>query len=281
MKNKIRNSRLSHRIKKIERSQLKQMRKIGISNFESFSDVHTRQQEMFRRFDANDIDTEDFDELRLCEPEYCARTGCNAGCHFGTRKLRFKEILLAYEFFSQLNEPLYMATIVHPLWQRPLGDLSKINIKAARQWNYRRLHSLGPNVFAKGIFEVSLNHELDGSYHWAGQIHQIVSGASEKAFDEAFALEPSYHQENAKPVDVEPVGNLGYQQGYCLKRLGQERRAYKSSKTGRQNRRKLPFQKAVHWIEHDLWLLTLPGSARIITHGFRTKRDDEKDFENF
>jgi hypothetical protein len=266
MKNNVR-ARLPYRIQKQEREQLRKMTAIGISGFESFSDVQVRQSQMFRRFDRVGIDTSAFDELRHCGPEYCAYARCSAGCHFGTRQLRLKEILSSYERFKKYPGPLHVVHVVHPLWQRPVGGLHEINIEAARQWNYRHLRRLQGPVIAKGIFEVSLNRELDGSLHWAGQIHEVVGGSSEKELDETFALEPRYRQPHSAPVQIKPISNLGYQLGYCLKRYVEERRAYRSPSNGRKNRRELPLL-VQHQVEHDLWLAGLPGRARIITHGF-------------
>jgi hypothetical protein len=67
-------------------------------------------------------------------------------------------------------------------------------------------------------------------------------------------------------VDVREFDSLNLKFAYGQKRFVEERRAYISKATGRQDRNHLP-PAAQHWAEFDAWLLGLPLGARIIAYG--------------
>jgi hypothetical protein len=244
------------------------MAELGVSDFESEVACARRQLEMVRRLEKQGYDRTLWSELSDCDSEYCTRSRCIEGCHYGTRHRRLEQIRTGCRLLEHHPGPLWQVSIVHPLWECSVGSLAEISVPAAREWNYRRLKTLDDdNIVAIGTFEVSVNRELDGELHWAGEIQQIVAGA-EADLRKAFQIE-KYHRRrgsNQKLVKIIAVASLGRQLAYSVKRFVEERRAYISSETGRQARRHLPPQPE-HWAEHDAWLLGLPLGARTIAYG--------------
>jgi hypothetical protein len=245
------------------------MAELGVSDFESEVACARRQLEMVRRLEKQGYDRTLWSELSDCDSEYCTRSRCIEGCHYGTRHRRLEQIRTGCRLLAQHPGPLWQVSIVHPLWECPVGSLAEVSVPAAREWNYRRLKTLDDdNIVAIGTFEVSVNRELDGELYWAGEIQQIVAGEAKDDLRNALQIEKHHRSRgsNQKLLKIIAVEHLGPQLAYCLKRFVEERRAYLSPNTGRQARRHLPPQPE-HWAEHDAWLLRLPLGARTIAYG--------------
>ena len=119
-----------------------------------------------------------------------------------------------------------------------------------------------------GQFEVSLNINLDGERYWAGEIQLIASGSEREALVQAFSVEKKYRAKRPrqKMVEITEVGTMDRQFMYAQKRFFEQRVAYISKKTGRQDRNHLPLPEN-EWAEVDAWLLSLPLGTRAITYG--------------
>jgi hypothetical protein len=261
------NKRLRNRISKRDRELHEEMAGLGLSDFETVQQCNERQEQMIARLRQAEYEAGDRRDLRQCEPDWCACEHCVDGCWQATRNRRYGEITSGYKILKRHTGNLFEVCVVHPLWQRDVGHLQDISINAARQWLERRLRNLGPDVTAIGSFEVSLNRELDGSEHWAGHMHLIVAHDDERALKKALRLEKRHRSDaNDVPVKVRLVTNVGRQLGYALKRLVEERRAYRGKRNGRQQRRSLP-PAPDHWAEHDAWLLSISKGARTIAIG--------------
>ena len=255
--------------RQVERGQRAELAALGVSEFETAAACDRRQLEMIRRLEREGYDRALWSELSNCDAEYCARPRCTEGCHYGTRHRRLEQIRTGYRLFEQHPGPLLQVSIVHPLWECPIGSLAEIGVSAAREWNYRRLKTLDDdNIVAIGSFEVSVNRERDDELYWAGEIQQIIAGAAKDDLRKAFQIEKHHRTRgsNQKLLKIISVERLGRQLGYSVKRFVEERRAYTSPKTGRQARRHLPPQSE-HWAEHDAWLLGLRLGARTIAYG--------------
>jgi hypothetical protein len=255
--------------REVERKERAMLAELGVRDFETAVACNRRQLEMVRRLEREGYDRKLWSELSGCDSEYCARPRCTEGCHYGTRHRRLEQIRTGYQLLGQHPGPLLQVSIVHPLWECPVGSLAEIPVPAAREWNYRRLKTLDDdNIVAIGSFEVSLNRELDGELYWAGEIQQIVAGANKHDLRKAFKIEKHHRSRgsNQKLLKIIAVERFGRQLGYSVKRFVEERRAYISPKTGRQARRHLPPQPE-HWAEHDAWLLGLTLGARTIAYG--------------
>ena len=252
----------------IIKTQRDQMAALGLTKFETEDDCHRRQAEMLKRLATTGL-VSNIAQIGNCSTEKCAGDGgCKEGCYFGSRRRRFETVSTAHEIMKNLAGPHYQVTVVHPGWELPLGALAEMNIAAMRQWNFRALKSLGiKGVVAVGIVEVSLNVELSGETHWAGEIQQVVVGASREELKAAFAIQNyNRRRKHQTPVMVSDVASLGTQLGYAQKHLVCERRAYISAGTGRQSRNKLP-PVTESWAEHDDWLISLSLGQRTIAYG--------------
>jgi hypothetical protein len=145
----------------------------------------------------------------------------------------------------------------------------RAGVAAAAQWNHRRLRQLEiEGLLVIGIFEVSLNQEQDGELYWAGEIQQIVAGATDVQLRTAFQIGGRNRllRPRQRMVDVREFENLNRKFAYAQKRLVELRRAFISTTNGRQDRRHLP-PPPEHWAEHDAWLLGLPLGGRTIVYG--------------
>ena len=250
-----------------ERAQLERMAELGLPDFERVADCLHRQHDMLRRLVAcgwPDL----VGNLAGCTIDFCAEPHCKEGCHLGSRRRRYETVTTAATLMEGCS-PYYEVTIVHPAWRQPVGHLRDMNINGMGQWNYRVLAGMGgDNIKAVGIREATLNRERDGTVHWAGEIQQIVAGASKLALKEAFglAIPDHYRRPYDKPVMVNEVPCLGRKLGYAQKHWVEQRVAYLDPRTGRQGRNHLP-PKDQDWAEHDAWLLSLPLGARTIAYG--------------
>lgn len=262
---------MTPRIAAFRRAELEQqaeLERLGVPEFETPATCARRQLEMIRRLEREGYDRALWSELSDCDSEYCAKPRCTEGCHYGTRHRRLEQLRTGYRLLEQHPGPLFQVSIVHPVWECPVGSLEEIAVPAAREWNYRHLKALDDdNIVAIGSFEVSVNRELDGELYWAGEIQQIVAGAAKDDLRKAFKIEKHHRSRgsNQKLLKIIAVECLGRQLGYSVKRFVEERRAYISLKTGRQARRHLPPQPEL-WAEHDAWLLGLPLGARTIAY---------------
>lgn len=247
--------------------QNRRMAELGLPHFETLSDATERNALMIARLRAHGLE-EQAQKVSICRGDWCASSICLEGCNIASRRRRCDTIESSLRILQRHGGPLYQVTIVHPNWEMAEGNLAELNLLAMRQWNARRLNATGiKRILAVGICEVSLNRELSGSVHWAGEIQQIVAGVPREELKQAFFLSSRDHARvNQSPVMVSEVDNLPVQLGYAQKHYVVERRAYISPKTSRQARRKLPPQPA-HWAEHDAWLLGLPLGARTIAYG--------------
>jgi hypothetical protein len=243
---------------------------LGLPDFETRADCEGRQADTLRRVGDAGVPPALWQDLADCTVNHCGMETCVEVCHFGTINRRVAALATGLPLMDRHAGPHFAVTIVHPLWEVPVGRLTEINIAAAAQWNHRRLRGAvaAPGLLAMGSFEVSLNRELDGRLIWAGEIQQMVAGASYEELRSTFSIERHYRdgRPGQRMVDVREFDDLNRKFSYGQKRLVEERRAYISKITGRQARNHLP-PAAEHWAEFDTWLLGLPLGARIIAYG--------------
>ena len=252
-----------------EAPHLRRLAALGLQDFETPADCARRQAEMIGCMESAGYDPKPLRKLAECAAGVCPLDLCTEGCHFATRDRRITGIMSGLAIFEDHAGPLCNVCVVHPIWEQPAGKLAETNIPAAIQWNRRRFSAVpGNDLVAIGTYEVSLNRELDGETYWAGEIHQVVAGASAADLKRAFSIERRYR--DCRPGDkllyVIPVENLARRVAYAQKRFVEERRAYVTVATGRQTRRHLPL-KSNHSVEHEAWLLSLPIGARTVAYG--------------
>jgi hypothetical protein len=240
----------------------KAMAKLDLPDFETVQQCRERQQKMVRRFErAGEL--QHLSDWQECERNFCAAAPCRDGCWLASRRHRYQMITEGHRLLSSQPGDLLFATITHPKWEKPVGNLSEANIGAVKQWLYRHFKELGPGVIAIGGFEVSLNIELDGTSTWAGHVHLVVAGTDKDSLKKALQIERHHRTKPyLRPVDVRAVPDLGRQLGYSLKRIARRRVAYIDGQ-GRQNRNQSNLTSSEQR-EFDGWLLDLPVGARTI-----------------
>jgi hypothetical protein len=246
------------------------MTAVGLPDFETAAHCIERNQQMLRRLQNHEATPVGL--IRRIELDPLPANDSNAvgydGDWFASRRYRAMLIPQAFELLRDHPGPLFFVTIAHPKWEIPVGQLENANIDAAKQWLGRRFQRLPSPVLVVGGYEASLRVELNGETYWAGHLHLVIAGAGEEELKAALKIEQRYRKRKyAKPVKVEPIGDLAERLGYSTKRIVKRGIAY-VGKNGRQQRRELPLT-AKHQVEFDLWLLGLPAGSRTILFGCR------------
>lgn len=235
----------------------------GANDFETFETATVRQQVMIRQFDRSGIEH----NLGECGPSGCQHDPCVEACHFATVHRRDAARKTGLPLLQCHSGPHYQVCIVHPLWEADAGALSTIRMAAAKQWLYRRLGQSTRHIRAVGIFEASLNVELNKSRYWAGELQIICCGLERNELKKLLRIESRYRtiRPRQRMLQIVDVGNLERQFMYAQKRFVERRIAY-ICKNGRQHRRHLPLN-AKDQLEFDGWLNKLSSGGRNVCFG--------------
>lgn len=247
----------------------KQAVKLGHPKFERLDKCVERQKLMLSRFMSHAPQRKGWENLRSCTLTRCAVIDCSEACHFGVYRRRVAMLKTGLPLLKKHSKPFFFVTVVHPLWEAPIGQLKNISIEAAEKWSRRRLASLEiPGLISIGGFEVDHSVELDGTQHWAGHIHLVVAGATKDQLRAAFRVEKKYRRirPGQKIVKIKNFDSLTKTLAYTQKRLVRTKVAFKREDNGRQDR-KVRTPTAKIWAECDTWLYGLPLGARIILFG--------------
>lgn len=246
----------------------RQMASLGLPEFETVDECVQRNRKMLRRLEKRGTARSGYSRVRGSASAIDDR-GCHRdGDWLASRRFRLGLIPQAHSLFSKHPGPTFFVTLAHPRWEIALGKLKDAKIAAAKQWMYRRLRRLEHPVIIVGSYEASISVELDDSIFWAGHFHFIIAGASEGQLKAALKIEKKYRKRKyARPLAVDPIGNLAKRLGYSTKRIGKRGVAY-IGKNGRQQRRKLPLS-GQEQIEFDRWLLGIPAGSRTFLFGCR------------
>lgn len=188
--------------------EIRHIRKLGISNFETADDVGRRQADLLERLKSNAWFRGLRGPLQRCTAYRCGKTTCVEVCAFADWRRRLQQIPAAYRLISKTNAPAYEVRVVRGIWARPIGDLHDVSIAAAKQLNRRALDSLFiPTLVAAGTFKVSLGPKhLEP--HWVCEVHQVVAGANKKELEKAFTAAWAKEKYDSV-VRVRKIKNLG------------------------------------------------------------------------
>jgi len=196
------------------------MAELGIPDFETPHDCAKRQEKMVTRLAAR-AKGRVLQRLAQCMASECDSEPCSGACHFAMRRHRLALIPAAHDLFQKRGRK-HQVNIVHPSWRKRYKHLNRASPETAKQWVRRRLEKLDGKILAVGSFEVTLNVELDGTRHWAGEIVMIVAGATKRELKRVLELRPADKkrlQPQAKPMQILRVRDLGRQLGYANKRI--------------------------------------------------------------
>ena len=136
--------------------------KIGASNFEKAEQAQGLQDDLLHRMDRAGNDPGHYVGLDDCGSNYCGRIRCAEACWFGTRTRRMSEIPAVYRLIAKAAGPVHIVRVVRGVWERPIGDLNRVSIAAAKQLNRRALDSLyNSNVVAVGMLANSTSQRIE------------------------------------------------------------------------------------------------------------------------
>ena len=91
---------------------------------------------------------------------------------------------------------------------RPIGDLHKVSIVAAKELNRRALNTVHiPELVAFGTFKVSLAPKYVEP-HWICELHEIVTDAEKRDLEKAFLVRETREKYDSY-VRITEVGNIG------------------------------------------------------------------------
>lgn len=160
-----------------EMEHLKQIRKLGIKDFEKIEDVERMQRDLLRRLRRSSVDPDRYAGLGDCRADHCGRVNCLEACWFGSRRRRLNEIPRIHALLQGSEKPLYEVRFVRSTWAGPGKELPHAPIAAAKAINSRYLDKLFiPTLVAVGMFKVSVKQEYD-KHSWIYEIHEIIAGA--------------------------------------------------------------------------------------------------------
>ena len=160
-----------------EMEHLKQIRKLGITDFETVEDVGRMQKDLLRRLEGSSVDPDHYAGLANCRLDYCGRVNCLEACCFGTCRRRLNEIPIVYGLLQKSHKPLYEVRLVRSAWVGPTKGLPHAPLAAAKATNVRALDKLFiPTLVAVGMFKISVEQLYD-KYLWIYEIHEIIAGA--------------------------------------------------------------------------------------------------------
>ena len=233
-----------------EKHLLRRLVKLGAASFETAEQAQSLQDDLLRRLDRAGIDLGHYVGLDDCGPNYCGRMRCAEACWFGTRTRRMTEIPAVHKLFTRAAGPVHVVRIVRGVWERPIGNLNRVSIVAAKQLNRRALDSLyNADIVAVGMFRISISLENSGP-RWIPEIYEIVAGPSK---DELYAAFRNSRPGNLDFTGIEPVKTLGDAISDVLSRDLEGRWGFRPKKS--------------HRAEFYNWLVGQPLGARIIRYG--------------
>jgi len=242
------------------KNQLRRVAKLGITEFESTTDVRDLQADMLRRLERSKIDPGQYASLADCQSNHCAYKKCLEACWFGTRHRRLDEIPAIYHLLQNSKKPLYEVRFVRGIWARPAKHLRYAPITAAKKLNSRALDRLFmPTLVAIGTFKVSVEERYEG-HLWICEIHQIVAGAEKDELQKVFSSRRQAIAISNK-LWLQEVTDLGQTISKVFRRdletwQDLERKHLAAEEPTKMQRRE--FYK---------WLLNLRPGARLIRYG--------------
>ena len=191
-----------------DRNQIWRITTLGIGDFELADAVKRRQDDLRERLKANMWFRNRSKALAQCTTSHCGSAKCLEVCAFADWRRRLEEIPAAYQLIKKTDGPLYEVRVVRGIWARPVGDLSKVSIAAAKQLNRRALDSVYiPELVAFGTFKVSLAPE-HMEPHWICEIYQIVAEAEKTDLEKAFSTSVSREKYDSS-IGITKVENIG------------------------------------------------------------------------
>lgn len=231
-------------------NSVRRLARLGASNLEPISETRQCQADMLRRLEQAGVDPGYYVGLDDCGPNDCGRVKCAEACWFGTRARRITEIPAVHQLFAQAAGPIHVVRVVRGVWERPIDNLNRVSIAAAKQLNRRGFDRLyNSDIVSVGMFKVSIALGNSGP-RWIPEIHAIVAGPTR---NDLYPVFRNSRPGNLDFIRVEPVESLGDAISDVLRRDLEGWRGFSPKKS--------------HRAEFYRWLVRLPLGARIIRYG--------------
>ena len=201
----------------IDRNQIWRITKFGIGDFELAEDVKRRQDDLVERLKANTWCRKRSNALAHCTSDQCGSAKCVEVCAFADWRRRLEEIPAAYRLLKKATGPIHEVRVVRGVWARPIDDLHKVSIAAAKELNRRALNTVHiPELVAFGTFKVSLAPKYVEP-HWICEIYEIVAGGGKRDLEKAFLVRDTREEKYDSYVRITEVENVGQAIGDVLK----------------------------------------------------------------
>ena len=243
-----------------DRNQIRRLTKLGIGDFELADEVKRRQDDLVERLKANMWFRNRSNTLAHCTTNHCSSAKCVEVCAFADWRRRLQDIPAAYRLLKKATGPIHEVRVIRGVWARPIGNLHKVSIAAAKELNRRALNTVHiPELVAFGTFKVSLAPKYVKP-HWICELHEIVTDAEKRDLEKAFLVRETREKYDSY-VRITEVENVGQAVSDVLK----------ADLRGWQH----PFwpdgcpakPRKAHREEFYQWLLSLPFGERTIRYG--------------
>jgi hypothetical protein len=188
---------------------IQMLAQLGISDFESVDSVERRLEDTLERLETHGWFPSLRGALQGCTADKCGKKRCVEVCAFADWRRRLQQIPAAHRLITKAHGPVCEVRVVRGIWGRPIGDLRRVSIGAARQLNRRALDTLLiPTLVAVGTFKVSVAPSYYHQPHWICEIHQIVAGANAAELEQAFtnAWGKEEYDSAVSVVEVKEIG---------------------------------------------------------------------------
>lgn len=258
---------------RLEQALQRAINSTGCVVFESRDEATTRNAKMLRRFAR--LGTVEprrkIQKIARCGP--CEQVAtCPAACHLASRAERARLIFRLWERLRDVEEGVWLVTIVNEAWAQEEGELALCQPATLLRWLDRRLdrlaHLKSGLVGVAGV-DVCLN-EREGQIQWQPRLHLLVTGLDKRPIQRVLRIKPT--ASTLKPLMFKAVKReeLSHVIGYVLKRSVEKRVAYSDSRrTGNRRSVKVPRSDLA---EHDQWLLGQKVAERFRVIGMRLSR---------
>ena len=145
------------------------------------------QADIIARLRRTDLPLAKYKGLAKCGAQGCGMKRCRDVCRYGSERRLDRQAAAARKLLKKIGGPYFEVHVGRQTWQRPVGDLDKVSLAAAKQVERNaldKLHMLG--IAAVGMVKAAFMPDEKES-RWHVEIHQVIAGASREEIRTAFA----------------------------------------------------------------------------------------------
>ncbi|MCX7314022.1 MAG: hypothetical protein NTV56_20500 [Alphaproteobacteria bacterium] len=155
------------------------------------SKTERAQADIVARLRRTDLPRAKYKGLAKCGVQGCGMKRCRDVCAYGSERRLERQAAAARKLLKKVGGPHFEVHVGRQTWQRPVGDLDKVSLAAAKQVERNALDKLHmPGIAAVGMVKTA--YMPDGKENrWHVEIHQVIAGASREEIFTAFATRPT------------------------------------------------------------------------------------------